>query len=158
MRNSKTTEALFKDASVAVQRGPAATSHRIFCRPHTPTHWSNKLYPRKGTRKFNLWYPDPYLCYSKTTRWRCCISTKRKFTPEEIEKRKANKYTLRVTPDIISYTLAFKEAFWKLGLVGCTGTAAFRKLSDDTNVVEFERIHNTAKRIRRDTQIVDASP
>lgn len=40
------------------------------------------------------------------------MATKKKFTPEEIKNLKANPYTLRVTEDTISYTLAFKEAFW----------------------------------------------
>ena len=82
------------------------------------------------------------------------MSTKRKFTPEEIENLKANPYTLRVTEDTISYTLAFKEEFWNLSLQGYTGTAAFRKLGYNTEVIGFERIHNTTKRIRRDAQSV----
>ena len=82
------------------------------------------------------------------------MSTKRKFTPEEIKNLKANPYTLRVTEDRISYTLAFKEEFWKLSLQGYTGTAAFRKLGYNTEVIGFERIHNTTKRIRRDAQSI----
>ena len=77
------------------------------------------------------------------------MSTKKKFTPEEIKHLRANPYTLRVTEDTISYTLAFKEAFWKLSLQGYTGTAAFRKLGYNTQVLGFERIHNTTKRIRQ---------
>ena len=75
---------------------------------------------------------------------------KTKFTPEEIKNLKANPYTLRVTEDSISYTLAFKEEFWNLSLQGYTGTAVFRKLGYNTEVIGFERIHNTTKRIRRD--------
>ena len=82
------------------------------------------------------------------------MSTKRKFTPEEIQNLEANPYTLRVTEDRISYTLAFKEEFWKLSLQGYTGTAAFRKLGYNTEVIGFERIHNTTKRIRRDAQSI----
>ena len=55
------------------------------------------------------------------------MGTKKKFTPEELKHLQANPYTLRVTADSISYTLAFKEAFWALSLQGYTGTAAFRK-------------------------------
>ena len=51
-------------------------------------------------------------------------------------------------------TLAFKEEFWKLSLQGYTGTAAFRKLGYNTEVIGFERIHNTTKRIRRDAQSI----
>ena len=77
------------------------------------------------------------------------MGTKKKFTPEELKHLQANPYTLRVTADSISYTLAFKEAFWALSLQGYTGTAAFRKLGYNTEVLGFERIHNTTKRIRR---------
>ena len=42
------------------------------------------------------------------------MGTKKKFTPEELKHLQANPYTLRVTADSISYTLAFKEAFWAL--------------------------------------------
>ena len=42
------------------------------------------------------------------------MSTKKQFTPEEIRHLRANPYTRCVTADTISYTLAFKEAFWGL--------------------------------------------
>ena len=70
------------------------------------------------------------------------MGTKKKFTPEELKHLQANPYTLRVTADSISYTLAFKEALWALSLQGYTGTAAFRKLGYNTEVLGFERIHN----------------
>lgn len=73
------------------------------------------------------------------------MSTKQKFAPDEIRTLKANPYTLRVTEDTISYTLAFKKEFWNLSLQGCTGTAAFRKPGYNTEVIGFERIHNTTK-------------
>ena len=69
------------------------------------------------------------------------MGTKKKFTPEELKHLQANPYTLRVTANSISYTLAFKEAFWALSLQGYTGTAAFRKLGYNTEVLGFERIH-----------------
>lgn len=81
------------------------------------------------------------------------MSTKKKFTPEELRHLQANPYTLRVTADSISYTLAFKEAFWALSLQGYTGTAAFRKLGYNTEALGFERIHNTTKRIRREARL-----
>ena len=65
------------------------------------------------------------------------MGTKKKFTPEELKHLQANPYTLRVTADSISYTLAFKEAFWALSLQGYTGTAAFRKLGYNTEVLGF---------------------
>ena len=69
------------------------------------------------------------------------MGTRKKFTPEELKHLRANPYTLRATADSISYTLAFKEAFWALSLQGYTGTAAFRKLG-----------YNTTKRIRREAK------
>lgn len=80
------------------------------------------------------------------------MSTKKKFTPEEMEALRANQYTRRVTEDTISFTLAFKEAFWQLSLEGCTGTIAFRKLGYDPDVLGFERVHNITKRIRHAAQ------
>ena len=77
------------------------------------------------------------------------MATKKKFTPEEVKNLKANPYTLRVTENTISYTLAFKEAFWDLSVQGYTGTAAFRKLGYNTEVLGVERIHNTSKRLRQ---------
>lgn len=94
------------------------------------------------------WFEDTL----RTTERRCCMGTKKKFTPEELKHLQANPYTLRVTADSISYTLAFKEAFWALSLQGYTGTAAFRKLGYNTEVLGFERIHNTTKRIRREAR------
>ena len=80
------------------------------------------------------------------------MGSRKKFTPEEPKHLRVNSYTLRATPDSISYTLAFKEAFWALSLQGYTGTAAFRKLGYNTEVLGFERIHNTTKRIRREAK------
>ena len=74
------------------------------------------------------------------------MSTKKQFTPEEIRHLRANPYTRCVTADTISYTLAFKEAFWALSLQGYTGPAAFRKLGYNTEVLGFERVHNTTDR------------
>ena len=81
------------------------------------------------------------------------MSTKKQFTPEEIRHLRANPYTRCVTADTISYTLAFKEAFWALSLQGYTGPAAFRKLGYNTEVLGFERVHNTTKRIRREASL-----
>ena len=70
------------------------------------------------------------------------MGTRKKFTPEELKHLRANPYTLRVTPDSISYTLAFKEAFWALSLQGYTGTAAFRKLGCNAEVLGLERVRS----------------
>lgn len=77
------------------------------------------------------------------------MSTKKVFSPEEIAMLRANPYTERVTTEQISFTLAFKEEFWRLSIEGCTGNTAFRKLGYDPEVLGFERVHNITKRIRR---------
>ena len=65
------------------------------------------------------------------------MSVKRKFSPEEVEKLRANPYTERVTAEQISFTLAFKEEFWRLSVEGCTGNIAFRKLGYDPEARGF---------------------
>ena len=84
---------------------------------------TSKLYPRKWTRK--------------------------KFSAVEQELVRANPYTEKVTENQISFTLAFKEAFWRLSVEGCTGKMALRKLGYDPELLGFERVHNITKRIRR---------
>lgn len=76
------------------------------------------------------------------------MSTKKMFTTEEVEALRANPYTERVSAGQISFTLAFKEEFWRLSVEGCTGNMAFRKLGYDPEVLGFERVHNITKRIR----------
>ena len=77
------------------------------------------------------------------------MRVKKKFSPAEVEKLRANPYTERVTAEQISFTLAFKEEFWRLSVEGCTGNIAFRRLGYDPEVLGFERVHNITKRIRR---------
>ena len=76
------------------------------------------------------------------------MSIKKKFTPAEVEELRANPYTEKVTERQISFTLAFKEAFWRLSVEGCTGNMALRKLGYDPEILGFERVHNITKRIR----------
>ena len=75
-------------------------------------------------------------------------SIRKKFTPAEVEELRANPYTEKVTERQISFTLAFKEAFWRLSVEGCTGNMALRKLGYDPEILGFERVHNITKRIR----------
>ena len=76
------------------------------------------------------------------------MSKRKKFTPTEVEELRANPYTEKVTERQISFTLAFKEAFWHLSVEGCTGNMALRKLGYDPEILGFERVHNITKRIR----------
>lgn len=76
------------------------------------------------------------------------MGTRKKFSAAEQELLRANPYTEKVTENQISFTLAFKEAFWRLSVEGCTGMA-LRKLGYDPELLGFERVHNITKRIRR---------
>ena len=59
------------------------------------------------------------------------MGTRKKFSAAEQELLRANPYTEKVTENQISFTLAFKEAFWRLSVEGCTGNMALRKLGYD---------------------------
>lgn len=80
------------------------------------------------------------------------MCAKKVFTKEQVEQMRQNPYTQRVDTKSISYTTEFKRAFWELSLQGYSGVAAFAKLGYDPDVIGFERIHNTTKRIRRAAQ------
>ena len=81
------------------------------------------------------------------------MSAKKQFTPEEIRHLRANPYTRCVTADMISYTLAFKEAFWTLSLQGYTGPAAFRKLGYNTEVLGLSGFTTPPKRHSAGSQV-----
>ncbi len=80
------------------------------------------------------------------------MCAKKLFTKEQVEQMRQNPYTQRVDTKSISYTTEFKRAFWELSIKGYSGVAAFTKLGYDPDVIGFERIHNTTKRIRRAAQ------
>ena len=73
------------------------------------------------------------------------MGTRKKFSAAEQELLRANPYTEKVTENQISFTLAFKEAFWRLSVEGCTGNMALRKLGYDPELLGFERVHNITK-------------
>ena len=77
------------------------------------------------------------------------MGTRKKFSAAEQELLRANPYTEKVTANQISFTLAFKETFWRLSVEGCTGNMALRKLGYEPELLGFERVHNITKRIRR---------
>ena len=77
------------------------------------------------------------------------MGTRKKFSAAEQELLRTNPYTEKVTEHQISFTLAFKQEFWRLSVEGCTGNMALRKLGYDPELLGFERVHNITKRIRR---------
>ena len=84
----------------------------------------------------------PYLWYDYS------MGLRKKFTPEELKPLRANPYTQRVAVDsIILYA-----CLWPSGLSALQGyisTVTFRKLGYNTEIMGFEGIHSTTKRIRR---------
>ncbi|MEI3131815.1 MAG: HTH domain-containing protein [Oscillospiraceae bacterium] len=86
------------------------------------------------------------------------MGTRKKFSVAEQELLRTNPYTEKVTENQISFTLAFKEAFWRLSVEGCTGNMALRKLGYDPELLGFERVHNITKRIRRAGEITGGHP
>ena len=54
------------------------------------------------------------------------MGTRKKFSAAEQELLRANPYTEKVTENQISFTLAFKETFWRLSVEGCTGNITKR--------------------------------
>ena len=74
------------------------------------------------------------------------MGTRKKFSATEQELLRANPYTEKVTEHQISFTLAFKEAFWRLSVEGCTGNMALRKLGYHSDVLRWScmaQIRNT---------------
>ena len=82
------------------------------------------------------------------------MGTRKKFSAAEQELLRTNPYTEKVTEHQISFTLAFKQEFWRLSVEGCTGNMALRKLGYDPELLGFERVHNITKRIRREKPTV----
>mgnify|MGYP001657695017 CR=1 FL=1 len=73
----------------------------------------------------------------------------RKFTWEGLNLLRADHNVSWAIPDIISYTLAFKQMFRAFNCQGYTGKDAFCKLDYNREIQGRERIYNTTERIRR---------
>lgn len=65
------------------------------------------------------------------------MNTKKKFCPEEVEELCADPYIEKVSEEQISFTLAFKAAFWHLSVEGCTGNVAFRRVGRERLSLRF---------------------
>ena len=76
------------------------------------------------------------------------------FTPEEVEILKSNPYTARVSEKTISFTRAFKEAFWNGYLEGRGPIQLVRELGYDTDTLGRRRVDGLAKRIRAEANSV----
>jgi len=78
------------------------------------------------------------------------IMAKKKFTDEEIRILKESPYVLSVTPDIVQFSVEFKEQFWFLMMTGKTPTEVILELGIDPNILGKNRIDGLKYTLRRD--------
>ena len=71
--------------------------------------------------------------------------TEKKFTPEQMEQLKQNKYVISVSPNKISYTLEFKQFAMKEAALGTKSPEIFRKAGFDPEVLGKPRIYAALK-------------
>ena len=72
------------------------------------------------------------------------------FAPEEIITLRDNPYTARVSQKTISFTLAFKEAFWQGYEEGRSPVQLVRELGYDPAILGQIRIDGIAKNIKNE--------
>ena len=72
------------------------------------------------------------------------------FTPEEILTLRDNPYTLRVSQKTISFTLAFKEAFWNGYQEGRSPIQLIRELGYDPDILGQTRIDGIGKNLKNE--------
>ena len=77
------------------------------------------------------------------------IMTDKKFTPEEIEKLRQNKYVLGVTENKISYSLEFKQFILKEAEKGLKSPEIFVKAGFDPEMLGKPRMYSVMKGIKR---------
>lgn len=77
------------------------------------------------------------------------IMTDKKFTPEEMEQLRQNKYVLSVTENKISYSLEFKQFVMKETELGIKSPEIFRKAGFDPEMLGKPRIYAAIKGIRK---------
>ena len=75
--------------------------------------------------------------------------TDKKFTPEEIEKLRQNKYVLNVTENKISYSLEFKQFVMKETKLGIKSPDIFIKAGFDPEMLGKPRMYAAVKSIRK---------
>lgn len=73
----------------------------------------------------------------------------RKFTQEEMNILKANKYTYGVIPTIISFTSEFKQEFWYRLQQGKRGCEIVKELGYDPEMLGATRIEGIKQIVRR---------
>lgn len=73
----------------------------------------------------------------------------RKFTQEEMDILRANKYTYGVIPTIISFTTEFKQEFWYRLQQGKRGYDIVRELGYDPEMLGATRIEGIKQIVRQ---------
>lgn len=75
--------------------------------------------------------------------------TDKKFTPEEIEQLRQNKYVLSVTENKISYSLEFKQFVLKEAEKGSKSPEIFAKAGFDTEILGKSRMYAAVKGVKK---------
>jgi hypothetical protein len=78
--------------------------------------------------------------------------TDKKFTPEEMEILRQNKYILNVTPCKLSYTLEFKQFVLKEATKGTKSKDIFIKAGFDPEIVGVSRIYAAVKAFKKEAK------
>ena len=74
---------------------------------------------------------------------------KNEFTPEQIELLEKNRYTLKVTSNMIKYTDEFKEDFWRLYLANIPIREIFDTLGYDSQILGTKRMEGFVYNLRK---------
>lgn len=77
------------------------------------------------------------------------------FAPEEVVSLRSNPYTAKVTEKTITFTLAFKEAFWKGLQEGRTASSLIQDLGYDLEILGETRISGIAYHIKEEAKSPD---
>lgn len=72
------------------------------------------------------------------------------FTQKQIKELKSNKYTYKVTAERLSFTIAFKEAFWIKYQAGDAPRKVLTELGYDVSYFGQKRIDGIVQKIRKD--------
>lgn len=75
--------------------------------------------------------------------------SKRKFTKEERERLSENPYTMLVTENTLSFTIEFKELFWKDHCKGMTARQIVSKYGYDPELLGSSRLEGLQYTIKK---------
>jgi len=74
------------------------------------------------------------------------------FSQDEMVELRSNPYTLRVTDKTITFTLAFKEAFWDGLQAGISPITIISKLGYNSEILGYTRIWGISQHIRKEAE------